>query len=148
VVVGGAGCGKSALAVELAEFLDVPVIATALESAGVSAALLPHRLRSAAARVGLSDLAALMDQAAPAGPMRTCYFSQTGTQRFTFAAGKSTGKFAGASGPGAYQIFFGAFVPRITSGKNKGEYDLANNVQPLAKGAVAKFLAVGVLTVG
>jgi DNA-binding SARP family transcriptional activator len=68
VVVGGAGYGKSALAAESAEFLDMPVIATVLESAGVSAALLPHRLRSAAARVGLSDLAALMDQAAPAGP--------------------------------------------------------------------------------
>ena len=68
VVVGGAGYGKSALAVESAELLDVPVIATSLESAGVSAALLPHRLRSAAARVELSDLAVLMDQAAPAGP--------------------------------------------------------------------------------
>ncbi len=67
MVVGGAGYGKSALAVESAELLDVPVIATSLESAGVSAALLPHRLRSAAARVGLSDLAVLMDQAAPAG---------------------------------------------------------------------------------
>ena len=68
MVVGGAGYGKSALATESAEFLDMPVIATVLESAGVSAALLPHRLRSAAARVGLSDLAALMDQAASAGP--------------------------------------------------------------------------------
>ncbi len=68
MVVGGAGYGKSALAAESAEFLDMPVIATVLESAGVSAALLPHRLRSAAARVGLSDLAALMDQAASAGP--------------------------------------------------------------------------------
>jgi LuxR family transcriptional regulator, maltose regulon positive regulatory protein len=68
VVVGGAGYGKSALAAESAEFLDVPVIAAVLESAGVSAALLPHRLRSGAARVGLSDLAARMDQAAPAGP--------------------------------------------------------------------------------
>jgi DNA-binding SARP family transcriptional activator len=68
VIVGGAGYGKSALAAESAEFLDMPVIATALESGGVSAALLPHRLRSAAARVGLSDLAALMDRAAPAGP--------------------------------------------------------------------------------
>jgi DNA-binding SARP family transcriptional activator len=67
VVIGGAGYGKSALAAESAEFLDMPVIATALESAGVSAALLPHRLRSAAARVGLSDLVARMDQAAPAG---------------------------------------------------------------------------------
>jgi LuxR family transcriptional regulator, maltose regulon positive regulatory protein len=68
VVVGGAGYGKSALAAESAELLDVPVIATSLEAAGVPAALLPHRLRSAAARVGLSDLAGLMDQAAPAGP--------------------------------------------------------------------------------
>jgi DNA-binding SARP family transcriptional activator len=68
VVVGGGGYGKSALAAEAAELLDAPVIVTALESAGVSAALLPHRLRSAAARVGLSDLAALMDRAAPAGP--------------------------------------------------------------------------------
>ncbi len=68
MIVGGGGYGKSALAAEAAELLDAPVIVTALESAGVSAALLPHRLRSAAARVGLSDLAALMDRAAPAGP--------------------------------------------------------------------------------
>lgn len=68
VIVGGAGYGKSALAAEAAELLDMPVIATALESAGVSAALLPHRLRSAAGRVGLSDLAAQMNRAAPAGP--------------------------------------------------------------------------------
>jgi hypothetical protein len=53
VVIGGAGYGKSALGAEAAEFLDMPVIATVLESAGVSARLLPHRLRSAAARVGL-----------------------------------------------------------------------------------------------
>ncbi len=32
--------------------------------------------------------------------------------------------------------------------KHKGECDTANNVQPLAKGAVATFLAAGVLTVG
>jgi LuxR family transcriptional regulator, maltose regulon positive regulatory protein len=68
VVIGGAGYGKSALAAEAAEFLDMPVISTALESTGVPASLLPHRLRSAAARVGLSDLAALMGRAASAGP--------------------------------------------------------------------------------
>jgi LuxR family maltose regulon positive regulatory protein len=68
VVVGGAGYGKSALAAEAAESLDMPVIVTVLESTGVPASLLPHRLRSAAGRVGLSDLAALMDQAVPAGP--------------------------------------------------------------------------------
>jgi ATP/maltotriose-dependent transcriptional regulator MalT len=67
-VVGSAGYGKSALAAELCEQLDVLAISTALEAGGVSAALLPYRLRSAAARVGLSDIAARMDAAAAAGP--------------------------------------------------------------------------------
>jgi hypothetical protein len=76
----------------------------------------------------------------------TCYFSYTARQQFTFVPGKSTGTFAGASGPGAYQIFFGAYEPRYTSGKHKGECN--GNAEPLAKGAVATFLAAGVLTVG
>lgn len=79
---------------------------------------------------------------------RTCYFSYTARQQFNFVPGKSTGKFAGASGPGAYQVYFAAYAPRYHSGAHKGQCDTANNVQPLAKGAVAKFLAVGVLTVG
>jgi hypothetical protein len=76
---------------------------------------------------------------------KTCYFSFTSRQTFNFIPGKSTGKFAGASGPGAYQIFFAAYEPRFTSGKHKGECN--GNAQPLAKGAVATFLAAGVLTV-
>jgi ATP/maltotriose-dependent transcriptional regulator MalT len=68
VIIGGAGYGKSALAAESSERQDVLAISTALESGGVSAALLPHRLRSAAARMGLSDIAARMDRAVTAGP--------------------------------------------------------------------------------
>jgi DNA-binding SARP family transcriptional activator/ATP/maltotriose-dependent transcriptional regulator MalT len=68
VVIGGAGYGKSALAAESADRLGVLTISTALESGRVQASLLPHRLRSAAARVGLSDIAARMEQAAAAGP--------------------------------------------------------------------------------
>ena len=79
---------------------------------------------------------------------RTCYFTYTARQQFNFVPGKSTGKFADATGPGAYQIFFGAYAPRYTSGKHKGQCDTASNAQPLAKGAVARFLAAGVLTVG
>jgi hypothetical protein len=79
---------------------------------------------------------------------KTCYFTYTSRQQFKFVPGKSTGKFAGASGPGAYQIFFGAYAPRYTSGKHKGQCDTASNAVPLAKGAVATFLATGVLTVG
>ncbi len=68
MVVGGAGFGKSALAAESRDRLEVPAVRTVLESSGVAGALLPYRLRSAAARTGLSDLAAQMDQAAAAGP--------------------------------------------------------------------------------
>ncbi len=79
---------------------------------------------------------------------RTCFFTYTVRQQFKFVPGKSTGKFAGASGPGAYQVYFGAYAPRYTSGKHKGQCNTGSNVQPLAKGAIATFLAAGVLTVG
>jgi hypothetical protein len=79
---------------------------------------------------------------------QTCHITYTERQTFKFVPGQSSGKFAGASGTGAYQIWFSAYVPRYTSGKHKGQCDTASNVQPLAKGAVAKFLAAGVLTVG
>ncbi|HEX3493161.1 MAG TPA: hypothetical protein VHU92_27735, partial [Streptosporangiaceae bacterium] len=68
VVVGGAGYGKSILAAEACDRLGVAAVMTALEPGGVSAGMLPLRLRSAAARVGLSDMAARMEQAATAGP--------------------------------------------------------------------------------
>lgn len=68
VVVGGAGYGKSILAAEACDRLGVAAVMTALEPDGVSAGMLPLRLRSAAARVGLSDMAARMEQAAAAGP--------------------------------------------------------------------------------
>lgn len=51
-----------------------------------------------------------------------------------------------SNGPGAYQITLAAFVPRYTSGSHKGQCNLANNAEPLAKGAVASFLAAGVIT--
>jgi hypothetical protein len=76
---------------------------------------------------------------------KTCHFSYTSRQQFRFVPGKSTGKFAGATGPGAYQISFAAYEPRFTSGKHKGECN--GNAEPLVKGAVATFLAAGVLTV-
>jgi hypothetical protein len=78
---------------------------------------------------------------------KTCRINFTDRQKFSFVPSLSTGKFAGASGPGAYQITFTAFAPRFTSGKHKGQCNFGNNVQPLTKGAVATFLAAGVLTV-
>ena len=58
--------------------------------------------------------------------------------------GKSTGSFAGASGPGAVQIAFHAIAPRFKSGSHKGQCN--PNGQPGPKGAVATFLASVVLT--
>jgi hypothetical protein len=60
--------------------------------------------------------------------------------------GKSTGKFAGASGPGAVQVAFAETAPRFTSGSKKGQCN--PNGKPIAKSAVASFLASLVLTVG
>jgi DNA-binding SARP family transcriptional activator/ATP/maltotriose-dependent transcriptional regulator MalT len=68
VVIGGAGYGKSLLATETCDVLGVAAVVTALEPSGVPAEILPLRLRSAAARVGLSDMAARMEQAVAAGP--------------------------------------------------------------------------------
>ena len=75
----------------------------------------------------------------------TCLFTFTRDLTFSVLGGKSTGAFAGASGPGAAQIYFAAFQPKFTSGKHKGQCN--NNANPLVKGAVASALASIVLTV-
>jgi hypothetical protein len=76
---------------------------------------------------------------------KTCWYTFTGDSAFNAAGGESTGAFAGASGPGAVHIYFGAFQPRYTSGNDKGRCNGSAN--PLAKGAVESFLASVVLTV-
>ncbi len=78
---------------------------------------------------------------------KTCRFTFTARDQFTFVPGMSTGKFAGATGPGAYQVTFAAFAPRYTSGKHKGQCNTSKNAKPLTKGALASFLAAGVMTV-
>jgi hypothetical protein len=75
---------------------------------------------------------------------RTCRESFANYIVVSVVGGKSTGTFAGASGPGAVQIFFRATAPRFTSGSHKGQCN--PNGQPRAKGALASFLASVVLT--
>jgi hypothetical protein len=76
---------------------------------------------------------------------KTCWYTFTSDGVFNAAGSESTGAFAGASGPGAVHIYFGAFQPRYTSGKDKGRCN--GNANPLAKGAVESFLASVVLTI-
>jgi hypothetical protein len=76
---------------------------------------------------------------------RTCRFSFTQDIPVTVLGGKSTGAFAGASGPGAAQVYFAATAPRFTSGPKKGQCNPNGN--PITKTAVASFLASLVLTI-
>ena len=68
LIVAGGGYGKSALAAESCYALGVRSVNAVLEPTGVSAALLPIRLRAAAARAGLSDLVEQMRHAETDGP--------------------------------------------------------------------------------
>jgi hypothetical protein len=76
---------------------------------------------------------------------KTCRFSFTTVLTLKVVSGKSTGAFAGASGPGAVQVSFAANAPRFTSGPKKGQCN--PNGRPHTKGAVASFLGSLVLTV-
>ncbi|MBV9204603.1 MAG: hypothetical protein JO037_04175 [Actinobacteria bacterium] len=75
---------------------------------------------------------------------KACHFSFTTYVVFAVLGGKSTGKFAGTSGPGAVQVYFAGYGPRYTSGPHKGQCN--PNAPELAKGAVASFLLSAVLT--
>jgi hypothetical protein len=75
---------------------------------------------------------------------KACHFSATTYVVFAVVGGKSTGKFAGTSGPGAIQAHFAGYGPRYKSGPHKGQCN--PNAPELAKGAVATFLLSAVLT--
>jgi hypothetical protein len=77
---------------------------------------------------------------------KTCRFSFREDIPVKVLGTKSTGAFAGASGPGAVQVKFAATAPRFKSGPNKGKCN--PKAKPIAKTAVASFLASLVLTVG
>jgi hypothetical protein len=76
---------------------------------------------------------------------KSCRISFSQDIPVTVLGGKSTGAFAGASGPGAAQVKFTGTVPRFTSGANKGQCN--PNAEPIASTAVASFVASVVLTV-
>jgi hypothetical protein len=78
--------------------------------------------------------------------LKACHFSFATYVVFAAVGGKSTGKFAGTSGPGAVQVRFAGFGPRYKSGPKKGQCNTSSNAPELAKGAVASFLLSAVLT--
>jgi hypothetical protein len=78
--------------------------------------------------------------------VKTCHFSFATYVVFAAVGSRSTGKFAGTSGPGAVQVRFAGFGPRYKSGPKKGQCNTSPRAPELAKGAVASFVLSAVLT--
>jgi hypothetical protein len=78
--------------------------------------------------------------------VKACHFSFTTYVVFKVVGSQSTGKFAGARGPGAVKVYFAGYGPRYKSGPHKGQCNTSPNAPELAKGAVASFLLSAVLT--
>jgi len=78
--------------------------------------------------------------------LKACHFAFWTDVVFSVVGSKSTGAFAGASGPGAVEVYGAGYVPRYTSGSHKGQCNTSNNAPELAKGAIATFLLSAVLT--
>jgi hypothetical protein len=76
----------------------------------------------------------------------TCHFTYTTTVAFVTVPGKSTGKFAGAAGPGAVKVYFAGYAARYASGPKKGQCNTSPRAPELTKGAVASFVLSAVLT--
>jgi hypothetical protein len=77
--------------------------------------------------------------------VRACHFSFATYVVFAVLGGRSTGRFAGTSGPGAVQVRFAGFGPRYKSGPKKGQCNTSPKAPELAKGAVASFRLSAVL---
>jgi hypothetical protein len=76
----------------------------------------------------------------------TCLSTFTATLAFAAVPAKSTGKFAGATGPVAVKVYFAGYAPRYTSGPKKGQCNTSPSAPELTKGAVASFVLGAVLT--
>ena len=142
-VISGALYGKAALA-------NNPVVSVTLRGVvnahgTLSLASSTSTKHTVATSAGKLVVQGTGKQSSQTVNLKTCLFTFTQDITFTVLGGKSTGAFAGSSGPGAAQVYFAAFQPKYTSGKHKGQCNTSAN--PLAKGAVASFLASVVLTV-
>jgi hypothetical protein len=141
-VISGMVTGKAAVA----KAPTVPVTFAGLVSARGSISLgsstsKTHTLMSSAGKLIVLGTGKQNSQTVN---KKTCHFSFTQDVTYTVEGSQSTGAFAGSSGPGAAQVHFAAYEPRFTSGPHKGQCN--GSAPPLAKGAVASFLASTVLT--
>lgn len=109
----------------------------------------PNSVKKHAIRTPAGTLWVKLDkrQTSQTANRRTCRVSYTEDDTFQVLGSKSTGAFAGSSGPGAVRLHFGFTLPRYRSGPHKGKCNGSNNARPLTRGAIGTFLASIVLTV-
>lgn len=146
-VISGTVTGKAALA-------NAPVIPLRFAGLVATAAKVdlggggpPHKGQTKTLKTPAGNLTVMVSakpQTTQSVNPKTCKEAFSQYIVVTVVGGKSTGAFAGASGPGAVQIAFRAIAPKFKSGPNKGKCN--PNGQPSPKGAVATFLASTVLT--
>ena len=146
-VIAGAVHGKKAL-------VNAPVIPLRLVGVVNTRSVVnlggrgPHKGSTKTLRTGAGNLTVMVTrrpQNTRSLNTKTCRFSFATDIRLTVVGSKSTGAFAGASGPGAVQVTFAATAPRSDSGPNKGQCNFRG--RPKTKSAVASFLGGLVLTV-
>jgi hypothetical protein len=70
---------------------------------------------------------------------KACHFAATIHVVLAIVGGKSTGKFAGASGAGAATFYAAGYAPKYTSGPHKGQCNNSPNAPTLPNGAVETF---------
>jgi len=145
-VIAGTVHGKKAIANKTIIPLKMTGLVTARSSVdlGGSAAQKGSSKTLKSAAGNLTVKIAAKPQSTQSFSPKTCREAFTEDIVVSVVGGKSTGAFAGTSGPGAVQISFRATAPRFTSGPHKGRCNA--NGQPRVKGAVASFLVSLVLT--
>lgn len=143
-VISGAVTGKAALAnapkIPLT-FRGVVYARGAITLSGNS----KNKTHTLSSSAGKFTVLGTGKQSSQTASKKTCRFTFTQDVTYHVLGSKSTGAFAGASGPGAARILFSAYEPRFKSGPHKGQCN--GKATPLSKGAVASFLASTVLTV-
>jgi hypothetical protein len=146
-VIAGTVHGKAALAnstIIPLKFAGVVVTSSKVDLGGGGS---PHKGATKTLKTPAGNLTVMVTakpQSTQSLNPKTCRESFAQDIVVSVAGSKSTGAFAGASGPGAVQISFTAIAPRFKSGPNKGKCNPQG--QPNPKGAVANFLASVVLT--
>jgi hypothetical protein len=140
-VISGALHGKAALV----NAPKVPVTFQGLVTARGVVSLGSAKSKTHTSSAGKFTVVGTGKQTSQTADKKTCRFTFTQDVTYNVVGSKSTGEFAGASGPGAAQIYFSAYEPRFKSGPHKGQCN--GHAPPLSRGAIASFLASTVLTI-